>query len=103
MDEVEEFINRFKSNYKNELEDLFLNNLCYYFAVILKDKFKNSTILYDYENVHFLTMINDNLYDIRGKVTNLYENYEGLVMLDDMEISQSYDYPLIKNVCIDLR
>ena len=39
MDKVISFINKFKFAYKGELEFVFTNGNCYYFAVILKERF----------------------------------------------------------------
>lgn len=45
----------------------WLNGNCYYFALILADRF-NGTIYYDVINGHFITHINGNFYDWTGIV-----------------------------------
>lgn len=42
---------------------------CYYFAVILKDRFPDGVIYYDVKEGHFLTKIRDKLYDNSGEQT----------------------------------
>lgn len=42
------------------------NGNCYYFALILHDRFPNSAIYYDVIHGHFLTKIGDNYFDWLG-------------------------------------
>lgn len=51
-----------------ESDSNWLHGNCYYFSVILRDRFatKDPTIYYDVIHGHFLTKINDNLYDAKG-------------------------------------
>lgn len=73
-DRVLYFISKFKSYEKDEvLEKTFLKGYCYQFAIILKDRF-DGEILYEPIEGHFVTMIGDKLYDIRGDVTSLYKD-----------------------------
>lgn len=73
-DEVINFINKFKSYNKNQvLEKTFLEGYCYYFAIILKERFKEGKILYDKVENHFVFSYNNKLYDITGNVTNKHE------------------------------
>lgn len=66
------FINKFKQHeHDNVLIDTFTLGYCYYFAVILKERF-TGTILYDWLEGHFITEINNRLYDITGDVTDKY-------------------------------
>lgn len=48
---IEEFINKFKFKYSEELEYIFTSGNCYYFAVILKDRFCGD-IYYLHVNYH---------------------------------------------------
>lgn len=66
-DAVLEFINRRFSNARKS-DANWLNGNCYYFSIILKDRFatKTPTIYYDVIHGHFLTQIGDKLYDARG-------------------------------------
>ena len=66
-----DFINEFKSSHSKEIEDLFMNGYCYYFAIILKERFDSiGTIMYIPIYNHFCYMINKSLYDITGKITD---------------------------------
>lgn len=70
-----EFIAKFKQSNRNKvMEDTFLHGFCYYFAVILKNRFPTGTILYDKEAAHFVFSYENKLYDITGNVTNQYHN-----------------------------
>ena len=60
-DEVLEFINR-----RFPGDSSWLNGNCYYFALILKDRFPDGEIFYDVIDGHFVFEYNDNLYDYSG-------------------------------------
>lgn len=64
-DSVLEFIKR---RFPNDLSSNWLTGNCYYFAVILRERFltKSPTIYYDVIHGHFLTLIGDKLYDASG-------------------------------------
>ena len=64
---IEEFIKLF-----SEAENVFLNNCCYWMAHILITRF-GGEIVYDPVGGHFLSRINNKLWDIRGDVTSGYE------------------------------
>lgn len=51
-----------------DIEDHFLNGACYWFAAILSERFKDykPIIWYDTVNNHFVTEINNVLYDAAG-------------------------------------
>ena len=73
METIIKFIDNFKSyDSSNVLENTFLGGYCYYFAVILKERFKGD-ILYDPIEGHFLFYHKNELYDIRGCVTSIYD------------------------------
>lgn len=69
--EVIDFIHKFTSasdvSYF-DIEDHFLNGACYWFAVILSNRFKDHrpVIWYDNVNNHFITEIDKVLYDAAG-------------------------------------
>lgn len=50
-------------------KETFLNGLCYWFALILSERFQGR-IIYIAVDSHFVTEINGNLYDVRGNVTD---------------------------------
>lgn len=45
MNEVEKFIRKFKFLAPSAAEELFLYGDCYYFAIILKERFKDKAII----------------------------------------------------------
>ena len=68
MDEtVLAFINKFKELYPKELEKIFSDGWCYYFAVILKTRFAGRIYYLPVEN-HFICKIGELFYDINGVV-----------------------------------
>jgi len=72
MNAIEKFIKDFKIFEKDEvLENTFRNGYCYYFSVILNERF-GGEIVYETIDCHFLFLYHGRLYDIRGDVTDLY-------------------------------
>lgn len=69
---VIEFINR---RFKDE--SYWLNGNCYYFAIILKERFcnNNSEIYYDVLEGHFICKIDDIFYDWNG-IVNYDDEYK---------------------------
>ncbi len=63
MDSIVEFISRRFSN-----DCSWISGNCYYFSIILKDRFPNGIIYYDVINGHFIFKYNDNFYDWTGKI-----------------------------------
>lgn len=76
-EKVLHFINyEFKKYEKdNIIENTFTKGLCYYFAIILKDRFDGS-IYFIPEEGHFITKIDRDYYDITGCVTEKYKDKE---------------------------
>lgn len=68
MNRVENFINDMKSRFSKELEHVFYNGYCYWFALILAERFKGE-VWFNPKLVHFAAHIDNNLYDIYGKIT----------------------------------
>lgn len=97
MNKIENFINKFKHVYPEAAEDLFLYGDCYYFAVILKERFSNAIIKYLIIDNHFITEIDGRLYDIRGDITDIVDNNQ-LIAWKDMK---SYDELLYKRIIRD--
>lgn len=85
MDKITDFINRRFHNAKQS-DANWLNGNCYYFALILKDRF-NGEIYYDVINGHFLTLINNTLYDATGIVHKLTE--ENILKLNQSSLFHS--------------
>ena len=68
---VEKFIEDFKCyDIKGEVSTTFLCGYCYYFSIILKERFPGTVIMYDEVGNHFSALINDRLYDITGDITS---------------------------------
>lgn len=64
-----DFITKFKATHKEELEDVFSNGFCYYFAMILYFRFfKIGTIMYIPIYNHFCYKVRNNYYDINGLI-----------------------------------
>lgn len=95
MNEVEQFISNFKFDYKEEIEVVFTEGNCYYFAVILRERF-NGTIYYLPIDNHFVCKIADDFYDITGKLTLS----ESPVNWEDLEQQDSAHYKRIVRDCI---
>ena len=74
-EEVLRFIEDFKSMHREEIIDLFSNGYCYYFCIILIERFKlnKEAIYYIPIYNHFITKIGKFYYDINGIVLN--KNY----------------------------
>ena len=65
---------RFEQN--NVLLDTFLNEYCYWFAVVLVERFSGGRIVYEPVEGHFIAQVASRYYDIRGDVTELYAGKE---------------------------
>ena len=96
--EVEEFIQNFKEYEKDGvLEKTFTQGWCYWFATILASRFSNygAEILYEPVRGHFITLIGNRYYDIRGDVTDEMIPYRELY-------TEAYcmEMPSIVNGCI---
>lgn len=62
--EILDFIKRRFPNNCN-----WLTGNCYYFSLILKDRFPQTTVCYDIINGHFVTLIDGNYYDWSGRIS----------------------------------
>ena len=71
MNRILKFIDDFKSKHPNEIEDVFMNGYCYWFAMILSIRFKGN-IWFNPLLVHFASNIGVYLYDISGMITDTY-------------------------------
>lgn len=91
-DIVTEFISRRFSKDSN-----WCNGNCYYFALILKDRF-NGSIYYEPIMGHFITKIDNVFYDWHGVFVP--ERLEVLVKWDGYEVIDSLHYARIKEDCL---
>lgn len=84
-EEVLDFISAIKKKYPLEIEDTFSNGLCYWFAKILEIRF-GGDIYFDPYHVHFAIIIDNNMYDITGKIephTSDWFNWEDYKLCND--------------------
>lgn len=75
---IDDFIKRFSG----DSVEVFTCGCCYWFAVILHERYKRSTIMYSPLN-HFGTKINGRIYDITGDVTDSYPDWIAWDEYDD--------------------
>lgn len=101
MNEVEKFIRKFKFLAPSAAEELFLYGDCYYFAIILKERFKDKAIIkYLIIDNHFITEIDGRMYDIRGDITDIID-YSQLIDWKDMKEYDELLYSRIIRDCIN--
>jgi hypothetical protein len=101
MNEVEHFIYKFKFLNPSATEDLFLYGDCYYFSVILKERFKDRVIIkYLMIDNHFVAEIDGRLYDIRGDVTDIVDQKQLIDWVEMKEFDELVYYRIIRD-CIN--
>jgi len=88
-----DFIRNFKGS-----EKTFLNGCCYWFAFILKSRFRGLTY-YDPIYGHFVQKIGSSFYDIRGDVSEEYKN-KALVCWDTYKQEDPAHYKRIVRDCV---
>lgn len=95
--QVLDFINSFKEKHPLEIEDVFSNGYCYWFAKILDERFMpKSQIYYLPIRNHFITKIEDKFYDITGEIIPDEEPYEWTTY----KIFDCLEYERIRRDCI---
>lgn len=65
--EVLNFIKAVKGNHPVEIENVFSNGFCYWFAKILELRF-NGVIMFNPDTVHFATLIEEQMFDVNGLI-----------------------------------
>ena len=65
---VEEFINDMKGKHAEAMEDVFGHGYCYWFAVILCERFDGEMFYLEVDN-HWIVRIKGKFYDITGEVS----------------------------------
>lgn len=65
QNQVLNFIKKFKFKYDKQIEYVFMSGNCYYFAIILKERFQGEIYYLPIFN-HFVCKIDNNYYDITG-------------------------------------
>lgn len=63
MDEVLEFVQR-----RFSIDCNWTCQNCYYFSLILKDRFKSGKVMYDVVNGHFVFLYDGKYYDWTGRI-----------------------------------
>ena len=92
MDEIEQFINaRFKVN------SGWLTGNCYYFSIILRERFPGGTIVYNGVEGHFMYLYNNQLYDWEGS-HSLDKRF--ITPIEDIKKTDPQWYSRIYNGCI---
>lgn len=80
-------------NFIRQFQDLgatncFSNGMCYWFAVILKERFEDGLIVYNQIDNHFAVLLYDTfrVYDITGDVSDKceWEDFEFLSYADEL-------------------
>ena len=98
--EVMKFIKDFKVLHPKEIEEVFTSGYCYWFAFILKERFKyaNPQLMYNDIDGHFACKIHNMLYDIRGTISKFSsENYK---YWEEYRTKEPYMAERIKKDCI---
>ena len=84
MDEVLEFIER---RFKKDCD--WINGNCYYFALILKDRFPGGASFYDVIAGHFVYSYNGNYYDwigiVKPEENSVYINWDEFALYDELQ------------------
>lgn len=101
---IEEFIGRFKSGFTftnnaaqvtEDLEAVFTEGNCYYFALILKSIYTEGRIIHIAPINHFVLQYDNSFYDITGKI-DIFESHYANCDFQDFENLQ-YDDPIEYN------
>ena len=91
QDEVLEFIHR-----RFPIDSHFMDMNCYYFSLILHDRFKKGAVWYDVINGHYVYLYNGKYYDWTGIV----EPNGYLVEWDKFKEYDEAQYKVIVRDCI---
>ena len=75
---VNAFLARFHES--DNLDDVFTSGCCYWFALILHQRFPNSHIVYDPVLNHFATKIDGRVFDVTGDITD--QSVSGWILWD---------------------
>ncbi|MDD3021786.1 MAG: hypothetical protein PHX61_12535 [Alphaproteobacteria bacterium] len=79
-----DFISKFKS-----AEDLFMRGMCYWFAIILHNRFSDSEIWYEPVANHFVCKIDGVFYDASGVAkSGKYQLWDEYKQIDELEVGR---------------
>lgn len=96
--EILSFIKKFKSLYTKEIEESFLYGNCLYFAIILKLRFPDGEIMLMQIDNHFVFKLNNDLFDIRGNVSDIC-NVPDLISFSVLEKEDNLYYKRLLRDC----
>ena len=106
--EVTEFIKGFTQFEVGDcLKNTFTQGYCYYFSLILRERFPGGSIVYIPVMGHFSYLLQGNLYDITGKIETEekyydFENYPDYLqkqrIVRDCILKKEYDYASQKEI-----
>ena len=96
QDKVLEFIERRFGQYVNDKQSHWQTGNCYYFAVILKERFSSGKIMYDPVDNHFLFRYRGKIYDSKGLDTEKRD----LIAWDNYKDFDYLDYNRIVKYCL---
>lgn len=99
--DIIDFIDNFKKQNKQVLEKVFTEGNCYYFAIILKNRFPEISIVYSQINNHFMCLYDNHIYDIFGDITNNVE-VRDLYLWETYKNVDFIDYSNVVKYCINL-
>ena len=91
--QIQTFLQRFHEH-GNEIDAVFTQGCCYWFAFILHNRFPKSEILYDPVWNHYVCEIENHIYDITGDVTGRYK----VIHLDEID---EYEQKRLEKNCIN--
>ena len=93
------FIRQFTNNGKwDQVIESFTCGNCYYFALILKNRFPEGEIIYNAVENHFAYQLDQNAYDISGTIhlSDSWHNWDAYFDIDSIHAER------IKRYCIDI-
>jgi hypothetical protein len=95
---IEQFIANFTQG-NETIIDRFLNGYCYYFALMLKERF-GGKIFYQVIEGHFYLCIDNVYYDVRGAHSSKEVDWQRMVGWDSFKQYDSLQYERIVQGCI---
>ncbi len=96
-EEIEDFIDTFRV-FGKSVRKCFTEGNCYWFAIILHERFPNGYIMLNPIVNHFAYKLNDKLYDITGCCDKTYEGE--WVDWNYYQLSEPQHSKRIKNYCM---
>jgi hypothetical protein len=96
MNEVLKFIEDMCAGHKEAMVEIFAHGYCYWFAVILSERFCGEIYYLEIEN-HWITKIEDKFYDVTGEVNGEgSEPWKDFVFKDELLTKRLYRDCILK-------